>query len=159
MKPQASFFQDCSFIRPSMLLSNFLFINWIFLKLLLALDRFIAIPVNLNFFLICVRTIVLRFFGAFQVVMLLNLPNSAITILYHSSIAVSFHSCDDTMAILSLSSIAPYAHLPDFYLIMAKCLWKTGSIWPVDCEFDPLAKYRFALVCRFRYFLEFYLYI
>ena len=45
-------------------------------------------------------------------------------------------------------------------MILAKCLWRTGSIWPVDCEFDHRAKYRYALACRFTfcYFLEFYLY-
>ena len=34
MKPQASFFQCCSFICPSILLLNFLFISWILLMIL-----------------------------------------------------------------------------------------------------------------------------
>ena len=41
--------------------------------------------------------------------------------------------------------------LPDFCLIMAKCFWRTGSIWPVDCEFDPRTKHWFALVCWFTF--------
>ena len=34
MKPQASFFQDRFFMRPSILMSNFLFISWMFLEIL-----------------------------------------------------------------------------------------------------------------------------
>ena len=34
MKPQAPFFQDCFFICPSTLLPNFMFVNWILLKIL-----------------------------------------------------------------------------------------------------------------------------
>ena len=61
-------------------------------KLLLALDALAVIPVNLNFFLISVRTIVLRFFGSYQLISLLNLTNPATTVLYHSSLAIRFSS-------------------------------------------------------------------
>ena len=49
----------------------------------------------------------------------------------------------------------------DFCLIMAKCFLRTGSIWPVNCEFDPQTKYFFALVSIFIfcYFVEFSVYI
>ena len=78
-------------------------------KLLLALDTLAVIPVNLNFFLISVRAIVLRFFGSYQLISLLNLTNPATTVLYLSSLAIRF-SCDNTMAFLSFRLIASYVH-------------------------------------------------
>ena len=49
------------------------------------------------------------YYGAYQLISLLNLPNSATNILYHSSLAQSFSSvqswstwCDKTMVFLSL---------------------------------------------------------
>ena len=49
------------------------------------------------------------YYGAYQLISLLNLPNSATTILYHSSLALKFPFvqlwstwCDNTMALLSL---------------------------------------------------------
>ena len=87
----------------------FFFCIFYLAKLLLALDTHIVIPVNLSFFLINVRTIVLYYFGAYQLISLLNVPNSATTILYHSSLALGFSSaqswstcCDNTTAFLSL---------------------------------------------------------
>ena len=50
-----------------------------------------------------------HYYGAYQLISLLNLPNSASNILYHSSLAQSFSSvqswstwCDKTMVFLSL---------------------------------------------------------
>ena len=49
-----------------------------------------------------------------------------------------FHPYDNTTAFLSLSLIAPYAHCLIFvWLIMAKLLWRTNSILPVECKTDP----------------------
>ena len=98
------------------------------------------------------------FFWANQLISLLNWTNPATTILYHSSLAVSFSSMREYYGLFKLKidwSIHPFS---DFCLIMAKCLWSTASIWPT---FDPRAKYHFALVCRFIfcYFVKFYLYI
>ena len=80
-------------------------------KLLLALDTLIVIPVNLNFFLIYVRIIVLHYYGAYQIISLLNLSNPTISTFFHSSFALSFSSVqpwstwyDNTMAFLSLQA-------------------------------------------------------
>ena len=56
----------------------------------------------------------------------------------HGAISIwSFEACKVDCSVHLLSN---------FSLIMAKCLWRTGSIWPVDWEFGRLAKYRLALV-------------
>ena len=81
-------------------------------KLLVALDTLIAVPVNLNFFLIQAQTITFHCFGAYQLISLLNLPNSATAILYHSSLALSFSSLQslstwcDNCSIRSLSNFS-----------------------------------------------------
>ena len=92
-----------------------------------------------------------------QLISFLNLTNPATSSLYYSSVGISFHPSDNTMT-FTLKIDCSIRSFSDFCLIMAKCLWSTGSIWP---PFDPRAKYRFALVCRFIfcYFVEFYLYI
>ena len=97
-------------------------------------------------------------FWVYQLISLLNLTNPATTILYHSSLAVSFSSVQWYYGLFKLKSDCSIRSFSDFCLIMAKCLWSTGSIWPT---FYPWAKYHFALVCRFIfcYFVEFYLYI
>ena len=59
-------------------------------KLLLTPNTLIVIPVNLNFFLISDNSPLL--FWAYQFISLLNLTNPATTILYHSSLAISFSS-------------------------------------------------------------------
>ena len=90
-----------------------------------------------------------HYYGAYQLISLLNLPNSATNILYHSSLARIFSSvqswstsCDKTMVFFKLISlIAPFYSLSNFSLIMAKSLWSNGSIWVVDCGFGPLANY------------------
>ena len=92
-------------------LNVFVFYIFHLAKLLLALDTLIVIPVNLNVYLIKVRTIALHYYGTYRLISLLNLPNSATTILYHSSLPLSFSPvkwwstwCHNTMAFLSLQA-------------------------------------------------------
>ena len=68
-----------------------------------------------------------HYYEAYQLISLLNLPNSSTTILYHSSLALSFPSvqswstwCDKTMAFLSLKLDSSIRSLSNFSLIMAK---------------------------------------
>ena len=63
-----------------------------------------------------------------------------------------FHPCNHRVhgaiilwPILSYKVDCSVHLLSNFSLIMAKCLWRTGSIWPVGCEFGPPAKYPFVL--------------
>ena len=123
-------------------------------KLLVALDTLIAIPVNLNVFLIYAQTITFHCFGAYQHISLLNLPNSATAILYHSSLALSFSSLQSLSTWCDNCSIRS---LSNFSLIMTKCLWRSSSIWPVDCMFGPRKNIALRWVCRFKfcYLLEF----
>ena len=68
---------------------------------------------NLGFYkinLVNLEKIVFRLFGAYQLISLLNLPNSATTILYHSSRRYVFRLCDNIMACFSLSLIAACVH-------------------------------------------------
>ena len=67
------------------------------------LDTLVVIAVNLNFFLIQVRTIVLCISGPYQLISMLNLSNSAITLLYHN-----------------LNLITPYVHYLIFLLSRQK---------------------------------------
>ena len=93
-----------------------------------------------------------HYYGAYHLISLLNLPNSVTNILYHSSLAWSFSSvqswstwCDKTMVSLSLKVDCSKHSLSNFSLIMAKSLWRTSSIWLVDCGFGPRAIYDSAL--------------
>ena len=94
-----------------------------------------------------------HYYGAYHLISLLNLPNSATSILYHSSLVRSFHPCNHGVhGVIRLWYFLAYKHdcsiihsLPNFSLIMAKFLCRTGSIWPVDCGFGPPAKYDSAL--------------
>ena len=93
-------------------------------KLLLALDTLIFIPVNWNFFSNLGSDHSFHYCGAYQLISLPNLPDSATNYLFHSSLALSYsatnilypsslalsfssvHSwgtwCDKTMVFLSL---------------------------------------------------------
>ena len=112
-------------------------------KLLLTPNTLIVIPVNLNFFLISDNSPLL--FWANQIISLINLTNPATTILYHSSLAISFSSVRQYYGLFKLKADCSIRSFSDFCLIMAKCFWSTGSIWPT---FDPRTKYCFPLVCR-----------
>ena len=95
-------------------------------KLLLALNRLIVIPVNLNFFLGSENSPSL--FWAYQLISLLNLINPGTTIFFHP-LWSAFHPCDNTMAFLSLRLIAAYGH----FLIS---VWSWQNICGVLTAFD-----------------------
>ena len=76
-----------------------------------------------------------HYYGAYQLISLLNLPNSSTTILYDSSLALRFPSvqswrtwCNKTMAFLSLKLHSSIRSLSNFSLIIAKSFERTGSI-------------------------------
>ena len=88
-----------------------------------------------------------HYYGAYGFISLLNLPNSATNILYHSSLACN-HGVHGVIRLWSFQTYklgCSIHSLSGFSLIMAKSLWWTGSIWPVDCRFGPPAKYDSAL--------------
>ena len=123
-----------------------------FAKLLLPLDTLITIPVDLNFFLIQVWKIVLTIMEPINLLAcLIYLILQPIFCIIHPLCEV-FHPCNHGVhSVIRLWSFQAYKldcsiHLlSNFSLTMAKSLWRTGSIWPVDCGFGPPAKYDSAL--------------